>query len=143
MSNLMWDLKSYQYEIGPFLFIVSGDPQSLVVDGDESGRLMIRCEYDSNLSDNFVAYRPESNSEFIPGVHVEYGKIKRPWFGRDYNPWDRLFSCDSQIELVNLMSVEIARHWLYEATGYELQHLTDAGYLEIQEWFLESNSKEA
>jgi len=132
----MWNPARFQYQIGPFLFTVMGDPASWILGNNECQRLMIRCQYDSKMSDDFVANRPTGNSDFVTVVHKEYGNMDRPWHDRHGNRWARMFASDSSMGLVGLLAVEIARHWLEEATGYELQHMPDEVYTKIQGWFL-------
>jgi len=133
----MWHINREQYSIGPFLFTSMGDPSTQSPFSDVGcGKLLINCRYDSQLSDDFVAIRPSGNSDFIAVVHKDNGNMNRPWFDRHGNPWAKLFASDSRIGLLGLLAVEVSRHWLEEATGYELQHIADETYTKIQGWFL-------
>lgn len=135
----MWGWQRTEHEVGPFLFVIKSDPQD---EQKTLKKVSVRCEYKGEvISDNFLLTQSISESRLIAMLHQHSG-MDRPWFDSQGNVWGRLIFANARVVLCKRMAEEIARHWLYEATGYELQHLSGSGYLKIQEWFLENSSQE-
>ena len=131
----MWEIERTEHCVGPFRFVIMGDSKQEILK-----KLTVRCEYKGEgISDTFNATKGLEGN-LIALMRQNCG-MERPWFDNQGNDWARLLSCSTRENLCQRMAEEIGRHWLYEATGYELQHLTGAGYLSIQEWFLEHIAK--